>query len=337
MMNIEYCEVCKGTGGVVGEFGEPAECNCVIRANFQSKNRKSVVAQVDKATKIIETYKGSYEDEVIIGLIPERRSDDEFDVEYLMNRQESWAKARRSYVVGFDNFKNTLIHILNTFRVGGKLHKSYYLGSPTSFGKATFAHTCIKLLHRQGREVVPYISCAELYDMLVSAQLAGRVAGVLDNLEKFRMELQHIRGLAEPQAYRVYDNISNYIETGVKEISKFPTGATAHNLSRWGWDEYCTAEVVFLSLVGLGMFASYELAALIQLLKIRGSKGLPTIVCTDSSMKWYRDADREYSREFFHSHLVRYEDEDGYAGTKRLHRVSCYFEADKYMGSSSHN
>lgn len=213
-------------------------------------------------------------------LIPDARQHDEFDEQLVKTNIMKMCSVQNTKVVGFDKYMETLSEIMLKISTN-VLDRSYIIGAPNGFGKTTFANTAIKRLDAMGKKAVPYISLFEIGDLRVEHEKF--ILGYLDKRD--------MRGGG------------NYEDTVKDEYS---------------WVDYTRSDLLFTYLTTLEN-KKVEVRILRALMDIRGPKGLPTVVFTESSLKPYM-SDNTFNRVFWDD-MLAYDDTPN---CDRLIHRSCY-------------
>lgn len=246
------CPICKGKGRyTAGLFGLLLTCECVTK----KMEREAAEKLKKEKEEIVYKVTGAQKIQVVAeNLIPENRKGDEFSVDILKERIFTLYGPRNGTVSSkaFTNYVQLLNGIIASISIGEPLTVSYIIGAPNGFGKNTFVNTCIKRLYAKGKKAVPYKSLFEIADL----------------------RMKHIENL---------ENIFKREYTGVKETEESEYTVEEKTYT---WQDYCDAEIVFCYLTTPDN-GWVEMNTLKALVLIRATKGLATIVMTDSPLQAY--------------------------------------------------
>ena len=206
-----------------------------------------------------------------------------FDNNELWHRVMIKCKNESIRIAHLSKYTKAVNYLLTTTRLNRLPDICLLLGAPNDFYQEGIAYECIMNLMKNNHKCVPYVSL---------------------------LELSYIRSTAENvimEPYKVYDqkkathDIRNreYIKNKgfVAPIYKDITMGKANNFlnreltKQYNYFDYVNADCLFTYFSGIGSkeVESYEL---LELLNIRGSKMLPTIVFTKTSDEKYKDDPR---------------------------------------------
>lgn len=256
--------------------------------------------QKDKEHKI---FYGLSEDDralaVYQSIVPKAYKYATFDTDRIMSNLINQYKRRKGmYTISgikYNKYLQICQGILSSIRMGKLPDKSYLIGAPNGFGKTSFVMECLMTLLKMSYNVVPYISLWEL------AQI--------------RVENEH--RLMNP--YKKFeDKEKNYAYTNPNVTPGFVKKPEII-VGRYSYSEYINADCLFVSLTDL-ISKDIESHTLYQLLNIRGSKGLPTIVMMSTSLVPYKN-DRNLRIQVWDEIETSIEQEGCY---DRLYHISCY-------------
>lgn len=256
-MELYKCNKCKDTKKVINDFGVEVDCDCVLMEELG-------ISLDSKITKPV--YSVSEKDKQVAltkRLIPENRIEDDFNLEIARQNILRMNKKRAFKVHGFDAYCNVLTSILNSIRAKEKLDCSYLIGAPNGFGKTTFVTTCLKIMSKLNMQVVPFISLMELAELL----------------KRHRERLSQI-------SIRVNKSLG---DTEVIE-DKTPNEVCWYS---YDWTEYITADILFVYFSSVDNRV-IESKMLQTILKLRGTKGLPTVAFIESSIDLYTKDEKLY-------------------------------------------
>ncbi|MEM4385421.1 MAG: hypothetical protein QXD03_02600 [Candidatus Anstonellales archaeon] len=235
---------------------------------------------------------------ISLGLIPQAYRDVEFNVDIIKENiiQQVNNSSRKFKVRRFQEYIDTLNGLLGLIAEGKRPNASYIIGSPNGFGKTSFVNTCIKYMYKNGMKCVPYISLYELAEI---------------KAENDRNIVRAIKLYSNNES----DDIRSYELADGSSVVKVPKVITGC----YSWSEYINADILFcyLTTVDMRIIESYTLKAVLD---TRGTKGLPTIVFTSTSLEPYK---KDYSlREYVWDEILEYN--PNRASYDRLKHISCY-------------
>lgn len=280
-------------------------------------------------------------------LIPQRYVNLEFDPDKLKAEiVKEWQKSKRFTVKNFYKYVNTLSGILTGLRQGVIPDRSYLLGfsSETPLANIAFATTAIKLMYAHGMNVVPYIGCSELAQIISLEEDRINSRQTLRSLEyNIYTRAKEIQGLGTKDsgnefvqmvANEVIKRINSYdVDNSDPMLSKVKTKEPSSLdvmirkqpvfyrsiTDRFSWSEYINADML-MCWIGLGGQEAAESKALQAVVKARTAVGKPTICFMNSSLSRYTADENLYS--LYWSELEDLDDD-----VPRLNRfthISCY-------------
>lgn len=248
------CPKCHGAGKYVGKFGIETLCECTYTHPIKPVSKPiNVITQADK---------------IVCGstakcLIPDYRLDDNFTVKELRERIEQFYGSKKLEIKQIEEYEQLMCSILCTIEQNGKLPRSYIIGAPRGLGKNTLANTCIKLLNKQEKKVVPYTSLTDIYELYIL------------NLKNQFVENRYTK------IQECHDNRSEIIQ-------------------EYTLKDFLECDVLFTHLIS-PEFKYQEITMLRLLLSHRGKVGKPTIVFTSiplTSYLYYKDDKRYFWDEY---------------------------------------
>ena len=263
---------------------------------------------------------GDSQSAYVFGAVPEHRKDDNFSPEYAMNVFREDFKKTGMAIIGVNKYLSTLNSIYLDIQQGKRVEHSYFISAHNGFGKTTFANTCIKELHKQGKKVAPYISLMELYNLMTAEQLLIRLnkAYILeaykrndtdDGMQMSRNDWRMVQNTNLVfQEYSLEDFISRYKQFEFSYI------------------DFLECEILFIS-ISPSFIHGYEVPLLKYLLQERGRKGKSTILMGDQSLSSYiKEADMANMwRDMIADNNNPYESK----AMDRMLYVACYRETKK--------
>lgn len=279
------CEKCDNGYITIEPLGMKVKCTCMIESPVKynkDEPPKKPVYSVTNAQKEMATY---------LKLIPESRQDDEYDAEIIKANVTEMCSVQKCKVRKFDEYINTLNSIIVSISTTGKLRQSYIIGAPNSFGKTTFAYTCIKRLYAMGKKVVPYLSLYELAELKAEYERK-----VYKYIKKSRKE--------------VNEESKNEVDSSEDESSSDII---------YTWEDFMKSDVLFTYLTTLDNM-KIEVSLLKTIMDIRGPKELPTVVFTTNPLKPYF-AD-EVLKTYYWDEILAYNEKK--TSCDRLIHKSCY-------------
>lgn len=234
-------------------------------------------------------------------IVPRAYKDAYFDMERIrQNLIDQFMKSSRSYMIGnkpWMKYTTTCQNILSTIRMRKLPDRSYLIGAPNGFGKTSFVMECLITLRKVGYKVVPYISLWELAQIRIENEQR-----LMNPYKKFEEKI-------DEQSYTFTNpNVT-------KGFVKKPEIV----IGRYSYSEYINADCLFVSFTDV-ISKDIESHTLYQLLSIRGSKGLPTIVMMSTSLVPYKN-DRNL-KETVWDEIEAYSEQSGCYD--RVYHVSCY-------------
>lgn len=242
------CLTCMDKGSYTDEdTGIDIRCNCTLVDKYKDKE----VQIKDDGVK-----KGDNISAELIGLVPKERMEDNFSVEILKDRIIEQYGVRGYSIKGYNPYEELMATILYKIENKERIMSSYLIGSPNGMGKTTLANTSIKIMHKQGKKAVAYISLLELYDVYIE-------------------HLNRISEISDGIGVRFKDSNGDYGE----KYSEVDEKAVK-------WKDVIDAEVLFTSLTS-PEFSRLEISMLKIILNGRGKKMKPTIVFTDFALGAY--------------------------------------------------
>lgn len=247
------CMKCEGTGRYTNTLGIEVVCPCTLQSNPKPVVTPPRLTQVDA---IICSSKAKC-------LIPDYRLKDDFNVKALHQRVEDFYGVKDANGVQILEYEKLMCSILCSIEQEGKLPCSYLIGAPRGFGKTTLANTCIKILNKQGKNVVPYTSLMDIYELYIL-------------------------------------NAKNqFIENRYTTIQECHDNRT-ELIQEYTLKDYLECDVLFTHLLS-PEFKYQEIAMLRLLLAHRGKIGKPTIVFTNiplTSYLYFKDDKRYFWDEY---------------------------------------
>lgn len=288
--------------GLDGENGSLAELN---RASKKSSQASKGVLQ----SRITLT---DAELAVRLNVIPTVFKDMRFDIDAIkenvicdVKRQGGGARVR-----GFNRYCSVCTKVLDTIRQGKLPNQSYLIGAPVGFGKTNFVVESLVLMVKHGWLTVPYVSLTEL--------AAIKIAEEQRLMKPFT---------SSPMTYKT-DGYGDFNYTDAVLTAAFDK-KPAIIVGKYSWSEYMNARILFVYLSSV-LSKELESNMLAQLLNIRGSKGLPTIVMIGTSLEPYLNDVR--LKELVWSEITEYEDGKS---LNRLYHVSCYKRRESWGSYAS--
>lgn len=259
-------------------------------------------------------------------LVPKEYRKAIFDIHKIKeNVKRDWINSKELYLTYyFKEYIELCTNILNTIRFGELPKRSYIIGAPRGFGKASFVNECIMTLNKNCYRVAPYISLYEL----------GEIRKIdTNNIMRPYSYFEYYRQIAEDRANKQEvdkEYLTQYTKNGIKgnyhieptinrgiDVTKLKTPKAVYG--QYSYSEYINSACVFVALSGIAS-KDVESQELLQLMNIRSMKGLPTIVTVGTSLDPYT-SDINLREQVWDDLLTRHEDEDLY---DRLYHVSTY-------------
>jgi hypothetical protein len=256
------------------------------------------IREVEKCQKIFYGLTPADRDQAVYErVIPKAYRDVQFDVQRIKtNIKNQFQKSGGLYRVHkFDDYASTCQGILSLIRMHKLPEQSYLIGAPNGFGKTSFVNESLITLRKHGYKVAPYISLWELAQIRVDNEHR-----IMNPYKKFKKENENV----------VYTEHSK-----VEEYCKTPTVITGN----YSYSEYINADCLFVYFTDV-ISKDIESHTLYQLLSVRSSKGLPTIVTISTSLEPYEN-DRNL-KEFVWDEIKAYEVNSNCFD--RVLHVSCY-------------
>ena len=280
-------------------------------------------------------------------LIPQRYVNLEFDPDKLKAEVvKEWQKSKRFTVKNFSKYVNTLQGVLTGLRQGIIPDRSYLFGftSETPLANIAFAVTAIKLMYAHRMNVVPYVGCSELSQIISLEEDRINSRQTLRALEyNIYTRAKEIQGLtqkeqnnefvqmvanevikrvnsydinnSDPMLQKGKNNEPNVMDVMIRKQPVFYRSLT----DRFSWQEYVNADLL-ICWIGLGGQEAAESKALQAVMKARTAVGKPTICFMNSSLTKYT-ADENLYRMYW-SEL---EDlDDGEPRLNRFTHIACY-------------
>lgn len=316
----------------------------------------------EKVSPVMLTSKEFNQQLVENAVIPVENVDLEFNPEALrLEMRKEWAKSKTYKVRGFNDCLELMNTILTNLRFGRLPDRSYLIGfeSSTRLGSVAFATTAIKLMAAQSMQVVPFVSCRELYKILDNEAILasrGEAGGKSVGFDTFNYNLYQIAREIENTDDKDSDkqakfNRSMFISMVADEVLKkgnfaYPdaSGDIATKdigdvekaiinskfmitkqpryktlASRFSWDEYVNADLT-ICWIGVGSRKADESMALNSLIRERSALGKPTICFSVTAMNTYTS-----NRMLYDTYWSDMEDPgDGEARLNRFTYVTCY-------------
>ena len=235
---------------------------------------------------------------VLEAIVPKAYEFAEFNEDTIKeNIKKQYDKMKGLYkIYNMQKYTQICLGILSAVRMGKLPNRSYLIGAPNGFGKASFVNECLITLRAQGFRVVPYVSLWELAQIRVDSE---------QKLMKPYMKVKDSdgTGFTNPNVYKKEDYM-RYPEIIV---------------NRFSYSQYINADCLFVYLSD-PVSKDVESHTLYQLLNIRGAKGLPTIVMIGTSIDVYlKDS---FLKEYIWNEIMEYQRvENSY---DRLYHISCY-------------
>jgi hypothetical protein len=230
-------------------------------------------------------------------LIPKAYKNATFDIDRIKeNLQNQYKRFNGAYkIYRLSDYTQVCTEVLSNIRMKHLPKRSYLIGAPNGFGKSSFVYEALITLRKHNFKVVPYISLWELAQLRV------------DNEQR----------LMNP--YKTFkDDRTNYSYTEPNKIvgyMKKPEVVTG----RYSYSEYINADCLFVSFTDV-ISKDIESHTLYQLLNIRGSKGLPTIVTISTSLEPYEN-DKVLREQVWDEIKADKEERSLY---DRVYHISCY-------------
>lgn len=169
-------------------------------------------------------------------------------------------------IKNLQSYLDTCYGVLSALRASVVPTKSFIIGAPNGFGKTSFVNECLMTMVKNNMVAVPFVSLMELAEIRTAEE----------------------RRLLSPYTVRhsnATQDDNGYYYTDVKEpdIVKLPEEITGY----YSWSEYMNTPCLFCQLSDVAS-RNIESRVLYQILRIRGSKGLPTIVMISTSLEPYK-------------------------------------------------
>lgn len=256
--------------------------------NDEAKLMKAI-NDVDKASAVENklvpaSYKGAYFDEARIK----------------NNIRIQYGNTKQAYkVVKFTEYTSTCFGILTALRLKQLPDRSFIIGAPNGFGKASFVYECLTTMLKAEMRAVPYISLTEL------AIIKNAEETRLMNGERFEGR-NYYYGIRD-ERYRKDNQFSSKNKEAVELLGAY------------SWAEYINADCLFVFFSDITS-KQIESKMLSQILSIRGAKGLPTIALISTSLDPYM-MDNSL-REYVWDEILDTVRESG--SYDRVFHVSCY-------------
>lgn len=256
---------------------------------------------------------------VRLGLIPPTFRNAEFDGDKikLNTLKQQNSLGHKFHVIKFNEYFDVVSGILTNLRMKQLPDKSYLIGAPNGFGKQSFATECLLACLHNGWVTVPYISLLELAQLKV------------ENDKTLMRGLMGIDTITANQKFNFstgeYSKNSSNLEDSYSMIGdeyvdiKHPEIITG----RYSWSEYINAPFMICFFSGIDSKA-VESQMLYSLLKIRASKGFPTIATISTSLKLY-ESDPVLGKHIWREIKSFSLDDKSYS---RIYHVSCYKKYD---------
>lgn len=192
------------------------------------------------------------------------------------NRIAFNANGESKNVINFTKYDNLIHQILTDLKFGMIPKQSYIIGAPNGFGKTSFVVHAMKHMQEHNMMIVPYISLSELAELKLEKDKE-----IADGLRIARRKaVEDGKSSRDITRFSDLDEYNSYIE--LAETEKKPVTI----IGRYSWSEYMNSSILFCFLTSIQskLIESYILK---EILLIRASKGLPTIVFTETSIKPY--------------------------------------------------
>ena len=238
------------------------------------------------------------------GLVPESYRDAQFSVEKIKsNLRKHRSKTTGFTVRNFGKYIDTCIGILSAIRLGKLPRRSYLIGASNGFGKTSFVDECIITLRKYDFDVVPYKSLLEIAELR----------------KKYEDELSGVIKQEDPSS-----NI----------VSKLSNTGKIIRVKSYKFLDFVNASCLFTYFSSV-VSKEIESQTLEQLLRMRGVKGLPTIVMIESSIDLYKK-DNGFVGRIFDSILDSNEKLNRFDSLYHLSAFS-YTKTDASIGEGDSN
>lgn len=243
-------------------------------------------------------------------LMPRGYLDAKFDSDTIKESVARQSKIYKMYkVTNYDKYIGACYSILTALRAKKLPNRSMLIGAPDGFCQADFANEAIMIMSKLNWRAVPYISLIELAELRAAeSQRLMRPLNIGWTNKVYNEGLQDY--ITEAEEYQYINSVTP------ASIVKKPQLVQ----SAYSYSEYINADVLFVHFTSVEN-KDVESKQLLELLRIRGPKRLPTIAMIFTSIKPYM-GDKELCRLAWDNIL------DCGAGDLygKVAHVSCYFE-----------
>lgn len=242
-------------------------------------------------------------------LVPLAYRNARFDDEKIRASLTEQAKRLRAkyQIFGYSEYFKTCSEILSSLRTHKQPRRSWIIGAPNGFGKTEFANECILTMMKNGWATVPYISLLELASIRAAEEQRLMRPFNSERITKVYVP-ERQEYLTEKEEYMYTNSV-----TPADIVKKPMLIESAYSLS-----EYLNAECLIVHFSGVES-KEVESKMLMQLLAIRGPKGLPTIAMISTSLSQYVN-DRALAKIIW-DEILDYGTADCY---NKVKHVSCY-------------
>lgn len=244
-----------------------------------------------------------------LGLISQAYINARFDIEMIRQnlikgntKIKNGKPVYEKKVVGFPNYTKICTGILSALRFGQLPDRSYIIGAEKGFGKESFVSECLITMAACGMKTVPYISLFELACIKNATEnklLNPYKVEAFNYVDAGKNKVENNKE-QEPETRVSHDvialtdvNVDSlvrgevYKRANTKELQKAYADSYDKRkmIYEYNYLDYLTADCLFLYFQDCYMgYTELELFTLQAILSVRGVKGLPTIVVTESGI-----------------------------------------------------
>lgn len=280
------CNICKDEGYLFKSGGIKVTCSCKLRKDLGIKDEIQSQAPVYTVDKL------SAESCTSKGLVPQSRINDTFDIAKIKANITKMYQRSPFVLYKFQDYCNILGKINVSISTRTPLGASYIIGAPNGFGKTSFVNSCIMLMDKQDMKCAPYISLMEIAALRYKEQkkLLGARFFSKDELD------------------------------ALKIADREPTDFGARNYS---FTDYVNSDILFTYMSSLDC-AELESKMLKDIVIMRDTKGLPTIVFMSTSMQRYVQSEK--LNDYVWKEILAYKED--YVGYDRIIHISTYIRGN---------
>lgn len=270
---------------------------------------------VDKDKEQHKIFYGLSEEDRFIAvqkhLVPSSYKYASFDSEKIKDNARIMYKKFKYITYRFTEYEKTCNGILSAIRMKKLPNRSYIIGAPNGYGKASFANECIITLNRNGFRATPFISLIELAYIRNDFEYSM--------LHKKMDPIYKTIVLKDGKYYEQLKDKDDNTVIGAEYVKKPDKIEQIYTFM-----DYLCTDCLFCYFTD-DIHREIESYTLSQILRIRGAKGLPTIVMISTAIEAYTK--QPDLKKYVWDEILAYSEKENCYD--RVYHVSCYKEPDR--------